>query len=336
MARKKASGKRPLSGIVVVVVLGMIFAGLMLGIIAIGSRRPPDRGASKVYYVIAPTLKVRTQAQPNAPILTSVDREARVEILEESGVWVKVRTVDGSIGWAERSQIAGQKEYERRMARARAILKLPALEGFVTERTALYAGPGHYYPIVGQVGTEAKVKVYTRDHDFYAVDHAGSIAYAEVEAIELAPQASEELEVAAADEAPSATELPDTAPVPVPEEPQVAPPISEWTPQVAPDPIGVYPAVPPGGTQPQVVKRVNPTYPRSARNRGIEGVVVIRAIVRKDGRPDEVEILRDLPMGLGDAARDAVRQWRFLPATVNGNTIDVYYTVTVRFTLKGS
>jgi protein TonB len=301
----------------------------------IGSRPPADRGTPKVYYVIAPTMKVRTKPQPNAPILVSVSREARVEIVEEQGVWVKVKTVDDSIGWAERSQIAGQKEYERRMARARAILKLPALEGFVTERTALYAGPGYYYPIVGQVGTEAKVKVYTRDHEFYAVDYGGTVAYAEIEAIELAPQASEELEVAASDAA--VPVAPETTPTPaVPEEPQVAPPITEWTPQVAPDPIGVYPAVPPGGTQPQVVRRVNPSYPRAARTAGIEGVVVIRAIVRKDGRPDEVEILRDLPMGLGDAARDAVRQWRFLPATASGEPIDVYYTVTVRFTLRGN
>ena len=47
-------------------------------------------------------------------------------------------------------------------------------------------------------------------------------------------------------------------------------------------------------------------------------------------------LLRDLPMGLGDAARNAVRQWRFLPATINGEPIDVYYTVTVRFTLRGN
>lgn len=334
---KNASGKRPLSGLVVVIVLGTIFTGLLIGIVMLGSRKPPERNVSKIYYVIAPTLKVRTQAQPNAPVLTNVDREGRVEILEESGVWVKVKTVDGSIGWAERSQIAGQKEYERRMARARAILKLPSLEGFVTERAALYAGPGHYYPIVGQVDGQTKVRVFTRDHDFYAVEHGGTIVYAEVESIELAAQASEELQVAAADQTPAQEPGSSEAPPPsVPEEPQVAPPISEWTPQVAPDPIGVYPAVPPGGTQPRVVRRENPSYPRAARNAGIEGVVVIRAIVRKDGRADQVEILRDLPMGVGEAAREAVRQWRFEPATVEGKPIDVYYTVTVRFTLRGN
>ena len=330
MATKKAPAKRPLSGIVVVLVLGMIFAGLMIGIMALGGRRGPDRAASRVHYVIAAELKVRVQPQPNAPVLTSVSREARVEILEESGVWVKVRTVDGSIGWAERGQIAGQKEYERRMARARAILKLPSLEGYVTERAALHAGPGHYYPIIGQLATGTKVRVFTRDHDFYAIESGGSVAYAEIDSIELAPQPSEEIEVAAAD-----TATPDTTPAPPPEVAQVAPPMSEWTPNVTPGAIGVYPAVPAGGTQPVVTRRVNPSYPRAARDQGIEGTVVIRAIVRRDGRAGEVEILRDLPMGLGDAAREAVRQWRFRPATVGGQPIDVYYTVTVRFTLRG-
>ena len=331
MTKRKDSAKRPMSGIVVVLVLGMIFAALMFGIMTLGSRQPPERGVAKVYYVISPTLKIRTQPKANAPVLETVNREARVEILEESGIWVQVRSVQGSIGWAERSQIAGQKEYERRMARARAIQKLPSLEGYVTERTALYAGPGYFYPIVGQVGTESKVRVYTRDHDFYAIDYSGTIAYAEVDAVQLAPQPSEELEIAAVEAeetGPSFERGTDDG---------VAPPLSEWTTLVVePDPIGVYPAVPAGGTQPQVVRRVNPSYPRAARSNGIEGIVVIRAIVRRDGRADEVEILRDLPMGLGAAARDAVSQWRFLPATYKGEPIDVYYSVTVRFTLRGS
>ena len=51
-------------------------------------------------------------------------------------------------------------------------------------------------------------------------------------------------------------------------------------------------------------------------------------------RLDNVEILKDLPYGLGDAAREAVEQWRFRPATYRGEPIDVYYTVTVNFRLQ--
>ena len=77
-----------------------------------------------------------------------------------------------------------------------------------------------------------------------------------------------------------------------------------------------------------------PRYPNEARRRGVSGPVVIRGIVRRDGTIDNVEIIKDLPHGLGNAARDAVRRWKFRPATFRGEPIDVYYTVTVNFRLR--
>ncbi|MCM2315299.1 MAG: TonB family protein [Thermoanaerobaculia bacterium] len=339
MTETNAAVRRPAkAGMLVILLLGMVFMLILAGLLTLGGSRPARvEVRSRNYYVIAPKLRIRTEPQARAPVLATIEREAKVEIVEESGVWVKIKTADAVVGWTERSYIAGQKEYERRMARARAISELPALEGFVTERTALYAGPGFFYPVVGQLSTQAEVKVYTRDHEFYAVDYAGTIAYAEVDAIDLAPQAQEELEISFQGTLPEVAATATVAPPPSETAPAEQTPMSGWTPQtVAPDPIGVYPAVPPGGTQPQVVSRVNPSYPRSARDNGIEGVVVIRAIVRKDGKVDEAEIMRDLPWGLGDAARAAVQKWRFLPATYQGEPIDVYYTVTVRFRLSDS
>ena len=61
---------------------------------------------------------------------------------------------------------------------------------------------------------------------------------------------------------------------------------------------------------------------------------MIRGVVRRDGTIDNVEIIKDLPYGLGEAAKDAVEQWRFRPATFRGEPIDVYYTVTVNFRLR--
>ena len=71
-----------------------------------------------------------------------------------------------------------------------------------------------------------------------------------------------------------------------------------------------------------------------ARRAGIQGAVVVRGIVRRDGTIDNVEVIKDLPQGLGDAAAEAVRRWRFRPATYRGEPIDVYYTVTVNFRLQ--
>ena len=55
-----------------------------------------------------------------------------------------------------------------------------------------------------------------------------------------------------------------------------------------------------------------------ARRANVAGAVVVRGIVRRDGTIDNVEIIKDLPYGLGEAAREAVEQWRFRPATVHG------------------
>src|SRR5204863_19878 len=77
-----------------------------------------------------------------------------------------------------------------------------------------------------------------------------------------------------------------------------------------------------------------PAYPPAARRAGIAGPVVVRGIVRRDGTIDNVEIIRDLPYGLGESARRAVSRWRFRPATFAGEPIDVYYTVTVNFKLQ--
>jgi protein TonB len=121
--------------------------------------------------------------------------------------------------------------------------------------------------------------------------------------------------------------LPEEAPV---EEP-MAPPPAEPSYEAR---TGVYTAVPPGGTQPEEIDRVLPRYPAAARRNGVEGSVVLRGIVRRDGTMDEVEVIKDLPYGLGDAARRAVSRWRFRPATFRGEPIDVYYTVTVNFRLQ--
>jgi protein TonB len=105
-----------------------------------------------------------------------------------------------------------------------------------------------------------------------------------------------------------------------------------------PEPVerstGVYSAVPPGGTQPEEIDRVVPRYPAAARRRNVGGAVVVRGIVRRDGTIDNVEIIKDLPYGLGEEARRAVSRWRFRPATYRGEPIDVYYTVTVNFRLQ--
>ena len=75
-----------------------------------------------------------------------------------------------------------------------------------------------------------------------------------------------------------------------------------------------------------------PAYPDSARAAGIEGAVVVRALVGSDGHVLRVEIETSVP-GLDAAALAAVKQWRYKPATVNGKPRAVWVGVPVTFHL---
>ena len=86
---------------------------------------------------------------------------------------------------------------------------------------------------------------------------------------------------------------------------------------------------------PVALVRSVPEYPEIARKAHREGVVVVRAVIDRDGSVASAEILRDIGLGCGDAAVRAIRAWRYTPATLNGRPVTVYLTVTVTFKLAG-
>ncbi|HYK00925.1 MAG TPA: TonB family protein [Thermoanaerobaculia bacterium] len=330
-------------GLWIVILLAVIFFTLLALIILKTGDGPAEKQvtANETLTVLPVRIRVRTEPHARAPVVATATSGERVTLLEDRGAWVRVQTGDGLSGWAERANLERTLEQKRRLDRYAAIRNLPPLKGEVTQRAQLYAGPGIFYPLVGELSEGADVTVFTRDHDFYAVQIGNSIAYADVEAIDISASgtqfdvrtASTDTVATITDPASTSTAVPpqtaSAEPPPIPEpEPEPAP--------VEPAPVGtgVYSAVPAGGTQPRELERVVPRYPQSARRRGIEGAVVVRGIVRRDGSIDNVEVIKDLPYGLGDEARRAVSRWRFRPATYRGEEIDVYYTVTVNFRLQ--
>ncbi|NIA01534.1 MAG: TonB family protein [Bacteroidia bacterium] len=77
-----------------------------------------------------------------------------------------------------------------------------------------------------------------------------------------------------------------------------------------------------------------PQYTEIARKARVQGVVIVEAIIDKQGNVTNVKILKSLPMGLDTAAADAVKKWRFEPATLNGKPVAVIYNLTVNFRLQ--
>ena len=77
---------------------------------------------------------------------------------------------------------------------------------------------------------------------------------------------------------------------------------------------------------------MRPTYPPIARSARVSGIVVVDTIVDTTGRVSEARVARSIPL-LDAAALDAIRQWRFEPATLDGRAVRVSTTVTVNFRL---
>jgi periplasmic protein TonB len=83
-----------------------------------------------------------------------------------------------------------------------------------------------------------------------------------------------------------------------------------------------------------LVRKVNPNYPPLARQARIQGQVVLRAVIAKDGSIENLTLVSGHPM-LAPAAIDAVKQWKYKPYLLNGEPVEVDTEVLVNFTLAG-
>jgi protein TonB len=95
-------------------------------------------------------------------------------------------------------------------------------------------------------------------------------------------------------------------------------------------PVYVFGAVQP----PEAVLSPPPAYPMPALRVRKEGIVVLQATIDREGRVTDLQVLRGAPLGMTEAALDAVRGWRFRPATLDDRPVAVYYHLTVRFQVK--
>lgn len=86
---------------------------------------------------------------------------------------------------------------------------------------------------------------------------------------------------------------------------------------------------------PEAIGKVPPKYPLVARKAGVDGTVLVQALVGRDGRVHDTRIVKSIPM-LDTAAVEAVRQWTFKPALAKGKPVAVWVAVPVRFTLHHS
>ena len=81
-----------------------------------------------------------------------------------------------------------------------------------------------------------------------------------------------------------------------------------------------------------LVQKVAPVYPSMARNARIQGVVQMEIHISPEGKVDKIEHVNGPPL-LVAAAVEAVKQWRYEPAKINGKPIDMQTTIKMNFEL---
>jgi TonB family protein len=85
---------------------------------------------------------------------------------------------------------------------------------------------------------------------------------------------------------------------------------------------------------PTIISRVEPIYSDEARAAHYQGTVLLEAIIKKDGTVEIVRVVRSLGFGLDENATDAIKLWKFKPATRNGEPVDVAINIEVNFNLR--
>jgi len=87
-----------------------------------------------------------------------------------------------------------------------------------------------------------------------------------------------------------------------------------------------------GVTNGLLIHKVQPPYPPIARAARIQGSVVLRAIISKEGEIQDLQLVSGHPM-LVQGAIDSVKQWHYRPYLLNGQPVEVETTITVNFQL---
>jgi periplasmic protein TonB len=83
----------------------------------------------------------------------------------------------------------------------------------------------------------------------------------------------------------------------------------------------------------RIIRRVTPVYPRIAKTVGLQGQVVLEAVISRAGRIENLHTVSGHPM-LAQAAEAAVSQWQFRPYILNGTPVEVVTQITVDFKLN--
>jgi TonB family protein len=83
----------------------------------------------------------------------------------------------------------------------------------------------------------------------------------------------------------------------------------------------------------RLIDNPRPVYPQEARRLGLQGTVLLSAVIGKDGSVMAVQTVSGPPI-LAGAAEDAVRKWKYTPSTINGQPVQVATQIKLNFNIE--
>ena len=87
-------------------------------------------------------------------------------------------------------------------------------------------------------------------------------------------------------------------------------------------------------TAANLINAIRPVYPAELQRAGVQGTVKFEAAISKDGIATNIHLINSPDPGLTQAALDAVKQWRYKPTQLNGESVEVTTTIDVNFSLS--
>jgi protein TonB len=87
-------------------------------------------------------------------------------------------------------------------------------------------------------------------------------------------------------------------------------------------------------TAPSVIQKVDPNYTEEAKEAGIQGKVLLKAVIGSDGIALDIVVAEGIDPALDQNAVDALRKWRFRPATRNSKPVATTAKNAVNFRLQ--
>jgi periplasmic protein TonB len=82
-----------------------------------------------------------------------------------------------------------------------------------------------------------------------------------------------------------------------------------------------------------LLRKIKPRYPAIAVQMGLQGTVVIKALISREGMVEHPQVISGQAF-LAQAAMDAVKEWRYRPYYLNGQPVEVETEITVNFVLN--